>query len=545
MFFYLERLCREIGDEKSIIIYGTGFIAMEIYDKFQLIGWSKRIACFTVSSVKAQPEYIDTIPVIKFEEELLENGDICLLVAVGDTYLKEIREILGGIFPKKVLYLWEYRVSEVEKREILLNASFDKLCRYALDEYIWNKPDYLNDKETLLENLKRIIYERTKEQKAEKNIVYILEEETARDVKIIKALLEKEYSITVLQWSKKEQYAAEKELRSLGIMIERFTMLWDFITISLKYKPMLYLFDTETTFEYALVSIRHRDKWDKVVIAPYETFMGSFTDLNPQIIEFEKFCLENADAVVWRYFSKDYLQNEMGYQYKGESIQLLDNCGGYKITSQMKESRNDKLRLCCVVSQIESFLQQDTEAYTQLARFSDLLERLDESCVLHVFVWTASVDAERELKNLEEKYANFKYFLKTEHNRLINRLCTYDYGLCVYTDERIPTYPAGAEMIHGVGFKCTEGTYRYSVANRYFDYIDAELSIVTTLPEKLCEYLQKFNVIVRMNINNFDYRYLKANKEYYKKQAKIAKGKLSMRRQIDSLTDMFDRICSE
>ena len=71
MFFLLERLCRDIGNEKNIIIYGAGFFAIELYHKLCGIGWENRIECFAVSSVEAQPKYIDAIPVIKFAYSLL------------------------------------------------------------------------------------------------------------------------------------------------------------------------------------------------------------------------------------------------------------------------------------------------------------------------------------------------------------------------------------------------------------------------------------------------------------------------------------------
>lgn len=128
---------------------------------------------------------------------------------------------------------------------------------------------------------------------------------------------------------------------------------------------------------------------------------------------------------------------------------------------------------------------------------------------------------------------------------MICQISTYDYGLCVWTNEKIPDYPIGAEVLSGGIWTCTEGSYRYSVANRYFDYIDAELPIITTLPEKLCEYLQQYDVIIRMNSSNLDVDYLRRNREYYKKKAKAAKQELLMSRQIGQLTDMFERIRSK
>lgn len=543
MFFLFEKLCKEIGDEKEIIIYGAGYFSKQIYQKFCEIGWNNRIKCFAVTAIGSQPDNINSIPVVKFEDGLLYNDGISLLVAVGDAHIQGIRDRLSTLPPEQIFYLWDYRGYTDVSVKALSDTSFSDICWLALNEYIWNTPLPQNNRKELLDELEAVVREHSNKQVLDKSIVYVLEEETARDIKIIKALLEKGYKITVLQYNRKTQYVAKKELENLNVDCNGFDCMWDFMLKSLKYKPMLYFFDTETTFEFAFIAICHRDIWGKTVIAPYETLKGSFIGMKEEVFEFEKYCLENADAVVWRYFSKEYLQDKMGYQFKGDSIQLLDNCGGYEIPHQSSEPQDEKVKLCCVVSQIDSFLWHDSSTFTRQARFGDLLDKLDLSCELHVFAWSASVEAERELKKLVQEHKNFKYFLGVEHNDLIRRMSAYDYGLCVYTSERIPEYPLGAEVIWG-GYVCTEGTYRYSVANRYFDYIDAELAVITTLPEKLCEYLQKFDVIVKMNLSNLNPSYLKTKRKYYRKRAKAAKHELLMSKQIDSLTNLFEKICS-
>lgn len=544
MYFLLENLCKNIGC-RNIIIYGAGHYAIEIYKKICAIGWKDRIKNFVVTFMGTQPGYIDNIPVIEFDGMILDDDNYVILVAVSDAYINEIKDILSAFPLKRIFYLWDYKVTESEKRKFFLNGSFDALCQSALEEYIWNNPYQLENKDILLEELEAEIYKYRISKAAYKNIIYVLEEETARDIKIIKALLEKGYEISVLQYGRRAKYVAEKELLNLNIIHEQFDCVWEFMVKSLKYRPMLYFFDAETTFEYAAVSICHKDIWGRVVVAPYETFMGSFINFSEELFEDEKFCLENADAVVWRYFSKEYLENKMGYHFKGESIHLLDNCGGYELSPQLNARLDGRLKLCCVVAQIGCFLQADSSPYTRQAKFADILDKIDVSCELDIFAWSASEDEERQLQSLEKKYKNFKYFLKVEHKDLINRISTYDYGLCIWTSEEIPVYPVGAETITGGSMTCTEGTYRYSVANRYFDYIDAELPIITTLPEKLCEYLQQYDVVVGMNSSNLDVDYLKKNKGYYKEKAKAAKKELLMSKHISKLTDMFEKICSK
>lgn len=48
--------------------------------------------------------------------------------------------------------------------------------------------------------------------------------------------------------------------------------------------------------------------------------------------------------------------------------------------------------------------------YTRQAKFTDILDSIDENCELNVFAWSASVDEERQLESLQNKYSNFKYF---------------------------------------------------------------------------------------------------------------------------------------
>lgn len=543
MHFLLNDLCDKIGCGKKIYIYGAGKYATEIYDKLCIIGWKDRIKSFVVTVIGTQRQYIDGIPVIEFDKCAFANTNDIILVAVSEAYIEEIRDKLSTIPGERVLYLWDFICPTDKRLEKLLNSSFDEFCNSALDEYIWRNPQNLNDKNVLKNNLQQLLQEYKSKKVQDKSITYIMEEETARDIKIIRALLEKGYEVVVLQYAVKPKYVAEKELFSMNIIPERFECVWEFIFKSLKHKPTLYFFDTEASFECASVAIHYRDIWGKVVVAPYETFIGCFINISENMIKEEKFCLENADAVVWRYFSKEYLERKMGYRFKGESVHLLDNCGGYELPFRINECSSDgRLKLCCVVAQIGCFLCEDSSIYTRQAKFIDILDNMDEACELNVFAWSANADEERQLANMQKKYKNFRYFLQVEHRDLICRISAYDYGLCVWTNEQIPDYPVGAEVLSGGIWTCTEGSYRYSVANRYFDYIDAELPIITTLPEKLCDYLQQYDVIVRMNSSNLDVDYLKKNKEYYKKKVKVAKTKLLMRKHINILTDLFERL---
>ncbi len=543
MFIYLDKLCERLKQSEKFSIYGSGYYGQLIYAKLCTLGWKDRIESFIVTKKDAQQAYINGVEIIEFDASCFENTNTMILVGVGKEYRQEIAHHIGDRLGKQIIFLCDYFDTDEQQRDILLKGTFEELCQYVVDQYIFENPLLLGNKSELLAELENTVREHQKMSREDRLLVYVMEEETARSVKILCALRQAGYQIKVLQDIRKSGYVARQELTELGIEIVEFDGLYTFLINSLKYKPLLYHIESMWfNFYYAIIAIRHNELWGKTVFAPQEILKGSFINIPENTFIYEKYCLENADGIVWRYFSKEYLEKKWGYVYKGESIQLLDNCSGYLLKKREMRLLEEKLKICCVVSHIDSFLAPSNEnCFTRQARFEDILNKLDDSCIFDVYAWHVGADSERQLKELEQKYAFFRVFKKVNHEELIQRISEYDYGTDIFTNEKIPAYPLGAETI-GYGYLCTEGSYRYSVANRYFDYIDAELPVITTLPEKLCEYLKQYHVIVEMNSNNLDIAYLKANKKYYQKKAREAKQKLLMSNHINLLTGLYEKI---
>lgn len=99
--------------------------------------------------------------------------------------------------------------------------------------------------------------------------------------------------------------------------------------------------------------IRHKKLFGKIVFAAYDLMNDGYVQVSEKDNLKERYCLENADGIVWRWFSKEYLEEKKGFVYKGKSIQLLDYCKGFNIDG--KRRPDDKLKLCFVTGEYMSF----------------------------------------------------------------------------------------------------------------------------------------------------------------------------------------------
>lgn len=264
--------------------------------------------------------------------------------------------------------------------------------------------------------------------------------------------------------------------------------------------------------------------------------MNSFyTNISENKLSAERFSLENADGIVWRYFAKEFLEKK-GFIFRGKSIQFLDCCTGYKVYT--KENTDNNLKLCVVAGNIDNFLLNQEEGVEEVATLKTILGKLGnlDNCKIHFFINNGSKE-DKELCDLyEKKFHNFKVYWGSTHDELIQRISNYDFGCLFYTDGKI----VGDDEIIFDRYYGSEN--KYSVSNRYFDYIDAEIPIITSSPTKLCEIFDEYSIRVNMNINNLDVDYLIKNKEKYKNHVKKAKEDFSIDNQINGLIDFFNQL---
>ena len=98
--------------------------------------------------------------------------------------------------------------------------------------------------------------------------------------------------------------------------------------------------------------------------------------------------------------------------------------------------------------------------------------------------------------------------------------------------------PSDEECINK-GYLRMPGTYEVSATNRYFDYINAGIPIVSDGGKRQCDYLKEFGVLVNMTLDSIDIQYLKDNKKMMRENVKRAQKDLSVSAHVGKLIDFF------
>ena len=215
----------------------------------------------------------------------------------------------------------------------------------------------------------------------------------------------------------------------------------------------------------------------------------------------------------------------------------MDYCKGFNIDG--KRRSDDKLKLCFVTGGIYELLNEmdaiEEAPYAEPAQISAILRRIGniKNCIFHIFVGSCSDSDRKKLEELEKIYAGFKVFYGMKYNELIFKISGYDYGCFLMTGGKdIPEEESIDNLHYG-------SSYINSIANRYFDYLDANIPIIGTLPKKQCDYLEKYGVIVKMNLPDLDIEYLKKNRMLYKQNVEKTKDQMLMDNHIQRLIDWF------
>jgi hypothetical protein len=495
----------------------------------------EKLDAFVVTENSNQIYIIDGIPVVALNDiKKFDLKKYTVIVAVSEKYIPEISNKLKDYTFKEIVILADYVLEDSKLRDI-----HDKqLLNLILDWHICHNMKFIGDYEKISSLEKQKIRNREKATVDNKTIVFIIGYVNVRVVKIMGALSRKGYKVVALKYEKNDLRDAriKNELLQNNLTIIECSEIEELFYIALQYKPLLYYFEPEwSDCNYAELMIKHKKLFGKIVISIYDVMNSFYANISVDKLSAERFSLENADGIVWRYFAKEYLEKK-GFIFRGKSTQFLDCCTGYERYS--KEITDNNLNLCVVAGNIDNLLVDQKEGVEEVASLKTILGKLGnlDNCKIHLFINYGSKE-DKELCDLyEKKFHNFKVYWGSTHDELIQRISNYDFGCLFYTDGKI----VGDDEIIFDRYYGSEN--KYSVSNRYFDYIDAEIPIITSSPTKLCEIFDEYSIRVNMNINNLDVDYLIKNKEKYKNHVKKAKEDFSIDNQINGLIDFFNQL---
>lgn len=536
-YLRVNALCQMLDRYKEIIIYGAGNYAKAIYPLLVEHNLKQKILCFTQTE-EGETKSIDKLPIISFgllnTNKNLDKNNCAVLVAVSQQYSNDIKQTLIQHKYTNVFVMEDYRKHTESDFDSL--STFEEYCDYMVDWYLEARTDRKEKKAVVQELLER--GKNAGEKTDSGLIVVICGHMTARSNKIIGALIRKKYRVIMLRYNflNYNTCCCMKELESLNIQIIECSCIEEMLYEALQYDPLVYFFEPRwAECSWAKIMIKNKKYFGKIVLALYDVLNGCMLDQPQRRMDSEKYALENADGIVWRWFSKEYLETK-GFVFKGKSIQFLDYCSKTVSSVVKSDSEHSVVKICNVSGVADCYVEERLHSlqYLDYARVGEVLEKIGNrnDCVFHFYASHLKEENIKKCKYYEKIYRNFKFFVGTEHDELLTRIKQYDYGCDLYTDGEWPSDDTPVGNVTG-------SIRKYSTRNILFDYLSAGLPIITTTPLKLLDYLRPYDVVIKMNLSALDIDFLKQNKEYYRKKVEAANEKLDVDVQISRLIKFF------
>lgn len=530
MFFLISQLIRDIKGD--IFIYGVGHYAQDIYRKFCDSPLEKQIKAFVVTEKCEKIEFFGK-PIYSISELREYYNDETILVSVSKKYSDEIKNKLEKESFTKLLFLADYEYKNFDLWKNYRGKHTTEYIEY-IQNWEWNFIPCKEDRQCY----------GLRPAKHKKQIIFIIGMEMAlpRIIKIIKALKENGYDIVVLCYGGVSGNVVQKELSEYQIVIEQCRYMEELMYKMLKYNPLLYYIEPAWgDCSWADVLVQQKDMFGKIVIDLYDVFNDGLVFASEEQKEMEKYALEHADGIVWRWYAKEQLERQ-GFRLRGKSIQFLDYCIGNGDTAHQSQLgvNSDTVKICFVCGHPNFLFETYTEmsnGYAVHANIYDILKQIgNHDCCLHLYAWGLTEEAMKKCKALEAECDNFQAFFGYEHQQLLDRIKGYDYGCMIFTEgQDVPDNITVDGRYFGTVFKD-------ATCNKYFDYIDAGIPVIATLPKKICDYLEDFGVLIKMNSSTLDIDLLRKKRFYYRQRVKEVKHELSVEYQVFRLIEFFNDV---
>lgn len=526
MDFNIRELKEAIGN-KRFYVYGIGEFARKL---LLLLDYEHRnnILGFIVS--KKQEDFFWGKKVIAVDEVRKCYSGELVVIAVSRKYQEEIFcELLNQSITNSI-YLTTF--------EICQNTLIEQYQDLNDDEFIYmlsSNNSAISEKE-LFSRINN--YEDTKKTN---QIVFLigLEQSLPRHLKQAHALINAGYEIIILHYSfnVSSMFESEKE----KMKIEYCNSFESLVLKMLEYNPLVYYFEPEWgQFEWLNLIIQRKKMFGKIVLTLYDVFNDGYLFATNEQKKMEKYALLNCDGMVWRQLAKETLE-EQGIVLHQPNIIFYDCCNRVEIKEEKKQKHNeDILKICFVVGNLNVFLSEHKESmdgYSVHAKLDDVLEAFaDSKCKFDVYVYYMGNDQKNLIEELKNKYNFLGVKCGLNHEEMMKHLECYDYGIILYSGGNdVPLYESRDGRYMGCVFNDV-------VANKYFDYIEAGLGIITDKPTKLCSVLSEYNVITNMNLDTLNIRKLNDCKTMYKMNAIRAREEFDINNRINDLIKLFNEV---
>lgn len=547
MYFRIRDLRNSLKGYTEIFIYGAGKYAAEIYPKLCEMRLNARIEGFVVTEVKQQD--------FLFDQKIRQIGEIqkseekrCFLVAVNRSLEAEIIDILKEkelgdyILVSDFVRGDGFRMTEEQYR----GQGFIKYIEYMAESYEYQHVDEMlcKSRTEIVDQIELKIKNRNR--KDEKQIVAVGAYGQARCRYIFRAMIERGYRVTVLTSCANEPDWAKGLLDLQGIELIQCMTTEDILYHALVYDPLVYYVSPPwSDASIAAIMIQQKEQFGKIALELYDVMNGSY-NVDEKLLGIERYALENAEGVVWRYFAKEYLEKEFGFCYRGKSIQFIDCCAGDNLHREIDDN-SDILKLCITFGGTDGLagrtgndFKKWGNDYIRFVTAQEIMQNITDrpDVLLHVYIGTASEEEKALLREVEDEYPNFKVFYNISHGELKKKLLDYDYGV----QNAAGKYFMTDDQYRKEGCLYLRGTHAISMSQKFFDYIDAGMAVIANRQIQLCNYLAQYGVIIRMDTDRLDIDYLKQHKRQFRENAEKARVELGIENHIDELLAFFQQL---
>lgn len=537
MYFKINNLIQVLNQFEEIIIYGTGNYAHLIYPLLVKWGIKKKITCFTQTK-KEEKDLIDGIPIVTLEELHVCKMKCVILIAVSNIYLVEIKEILLEYGYPNAVSLVDYCLTDGQSEKNFIQfKTFEEYCMQVSE---WYAQAYIDSER------QSIVFERLMERgkngrkKMDLNLIVIIcGHLSPRILKIAEALKKKSKDVIMLRYGGGRYLWCLERLEKINIHIKSCSCIEEMLYEMLQYSPLVYYVEPKWG-DCLWIAVMLKNKWcfGKFVLSLYDVMNDGHIGIDENWLITEKYALEHADGIVWRWFSKECLERK-GFLFQGKSIQFIDYCNHIRNYNGSNCKDSSVIKLCMGIGKSDGYIDErnyDTQ-YTDHARIGEILEKIGnrQDCSLDMYAVALS---ERNVKRCEEyqkKYKNFHFFIGTNYDDFLIRLREYDFGCELWIDGNEPP----DNIIVG---EYSGSNYRDCVRNTFLDFIEAGLPVITTLSSKFWDYLSAYDIVIRMTLDNLNIDYLKRNKKYYQDNVAIARKELDIDNHISELIRFFEEV---
>ena len=542
-----------VNKYNKLYVYGAGTVGKYIYKLLHVLKLEQNIQSFITTNINAHGFLFD-IPIKSVYSISFKNDNALMIVAVSRQHNKEINSVLSMLDINNACYISEYIVEEDESVWDRLFKSGEEKLFYYLSNWLITE-HFLNGKEDI-ERISCIAFEALIDEKEQElnvkfkssdhisnqrndhntqyDLVFIVGNMSARTVRIIKELsLSKKIKIIQL-WI--GEYAGDKEVEKLGI---------DLVKINSSEGVLIEANKTETSLFYVdapngnsiipAIMCKYKSSFGKILFTAYDICLGTYVGMPCYIYESERYALENADGIIWRYYSKDFISKTFNISYFGKSLYFPDYCDDY---GEYRLCDDGKIRFVCVFSHA-TMLLDGTDGHTSLGRILEKFVRRND-VIIDIYIWLINETERNRMDEYKKKYSRFNYYSGVPHDILMDRLKDYDYAFYLYDDPSVPRYPLSKVGTQPEGVYYTEAAFKYNMSNTFFEYLSVGLPLISTRMSYQCEEFVKDGVCIPLTLDTIDVDELKERREYYKTIVAKVKRKYLIKNNINRFINFID-----